>query len=110
MKQIIKSHCRRLLRNDTNVDDCKCLKKNKLKCPLPAKCNTKNLIYKANVNSDTNVKILIRSKGKSFENRWYGHWSYFIFEKSKCIPVNLSAIVLLGVTLLIGVTVTSFEP
>ena len=66
MKQIIQSHNRKLLRTDSTVDDCKCLKKNKHKCPLPGKCNTENVIYKATVTSDNCVKTYIGSTGQSW--------------------------------------------
>ena len=39
------------------------LKKNKHKCPLPGKWNTKNVIYKATVISDNCVKTDIESTG-----------------------------------------------
>ena len=86
MKQIIQSHNRKLLRTDSTVDECKCLKKNKHKCPLPAKCNTKNVIYKATVTSDNCVKTYIGSKGKSFKKMLYGHCFLFRIENSTCIP------------------------
>ena len=85
MKQIIQPHNRKLLRNNSTVDDCKCLKKNKHKCPLPDKCNTENVIYKATVTYSC-IKTYIGSTGRSFKKRWYGHCFSFRIENSKCIP------------------------
>ena len=56
MKQIMQSHKRKLIRTDSTVHECKCLKKNKHKFSLPGKCNTENVINKATVTSDDCVK------------------------------------------------------
>ena len=67
MKQIIQSHNRRLVWSDTTVDYCKCLKKNKHKCPLPGKFNIENVIHKATVTSDNCEKTYIEATGQSFK-------------------------------------------
>ena len=83
MMKIIQSHNRTLLRNDSTVEDCKSLKKNKHKCLLAGKFNTENFTYKATVTSYNCVKTYIRSTGQSFKKRWYG---LFRIANSKCIP------------------------
>ena len=51
------------MRDPSTVDECKYLKKNKHKCPLPGKCNTENVIYTATVTWDRCVKSYIGSTG-----------------------------------------------
>ena len=78
MQQIIQSHNRKLLRNDSAVDDFKCLKKSKHKYPLPGKFNTENIIYKTTVTSDICVKTYIGTTGQSFNKSWYGYVPSFL--------------------------------
>ena len=84
MKQIVQSNNRKLLRIDSTVDGCKCLKNNKPKCPLPGKCKTENIICKATESLDSCVKTYIGSKGQSFKRRLYGNCFSIRIENPKC--------------------------
>ena len=106
MKQIIQSHNRRLLRNDSTVDDWKCLKKNKHNCPLLGKCSTENVIYKATVTLDNCVKTYIRS-GQSLKRCGTGTAFYLELTSQNASPVNLYAKVL--VLVIIAVKVSYFS-
>ena len=45
----------------------------KIKFPLSNKCLIKNVIYKATVTSNKEIKEYIGSTGNTFKSRWYNH-------------------------------------
>ena len=52
---------------------CNCQRQNE--CPLPGKCQTKSVVYKATVTTEHNIKTYIGSTEKTFKQRFYGHKS-----------------------------------
>ena len=77
MKSIIQSHNRKILNSQpiNTTDSCNC--RIRSNCPLNNKCNIKNVIYKASVESSGTTKDYIGSTGGSFKLRYANHISSF---------------------------------
>ena len=79
IKVIIQKHNKKTLNNNFNKDKnktdntptCNCRSKNS--CPLNNKCLIKNVIYKATITSNNEIKDYIGSTGNTFKSRWYNH-------------------------------------
>ena len=78
MKSVINSHNNNILRklkngqNKAIMKDCNC--RDKAKCPLQGKCLSKNIIYKATVETEGGDKMsYIGSTGTSFKTRFSNH-------------------------------------
>ena len=57
------------------VQSCNC--RIKTECPLPGKCNTEGVVYKATVTTERCEKTYIGSTENTFKKRFYGHKSDF---------------------------------
>ena len=78
LKPIIKAHNNKVLgkniqtREQTErINNCNC--QDKRKCPIPQKCQTKTVIYKATVSTTSSEKTYIGSTEKTFKDRYYAH-------------------------------------
>ena len=80
IKVIIQKHNKKTLNNVFNKEEksktndtptCNCRSKNS--CPLNNNCLIKNVIYKATVTSNNEIKEYIGSTGNTFKSRWYNH-------------------------------------
>jgi len=80
IKVIIQKHNKKTLNNILKKDEknktndtptCNC--RSKRSCPLNNKCLIKNVIYKATVTSNKEIKEYIGSTGNTFKSRWYNH-------------------------------------
>ena len=87
IKNVIRRHNNRILvtpRNRSTEDKCNCRKKDE--CPLPGKCLTKNIIYKAEVSTtdqDQTTKTYIGMTSNEFKQRYRNHEKSFNNEKYK---------------------------
>ena len=59
---------------------CNC--RDKKSCPLESKCLQQNVVYKATITTDSEIKEYIGSTGDSFKKRWYTHISDIKNEKT----------------------------
>lgn len=59
--------------NEQTSSMCNCQRPNE--CPLPGRCQTKSVVYKATVTTQNNIKTYIGSTEKTFKQRFYGHKS-----------------------------------
>ena len=85
METLIKAHNRKILsktqQRESNVSQtegvqsCNCQRK--AECPIPGKCNTEGVVYRATVTTERCVKTYIGSTEKPFKKRFYGHKSDF---------------------------------
>ena len=88
METLIKSHNNKILskkqqqaptnNNQQSADSnsrqsCNCQRRSE--CPLPGKCNTKTVVYRATVTTDRSKKTYIGSTENTFKIRFYGHKS-----------------------------------
>ena len=83
METIIKSHNRSITSWQQKQQDenktCNC--RIKANCPLNGKCQIESIIYKANVNSGTNIVSYIGQTSNSFKERYRNHTSSFNNQK-----------------------------
>ena len=77
MGSIINSHNQKILQTQTNTNNqkCNCREKNKPTCPIPNKCATECIVYKATVQS-TNANY-IGMASTSFKTRYNNHLQSF---------------------------------
>ena len=87
IKSIIQSHNKKILtetrQSTENEKKCNCQKQRKDMCPLAGECIIENVIYEAEVKSDTTIKRYVGSTGGGFKKRWYKHKSDFNNKKNK---------------------------
>ena len=81
--QILKAHNKKVLNVDmTNDQDQPCNCRNKTNCPLQGKCQTKSVIYKADVTQEKGtVHSYIGLTEHTFKTRWYNHCQSFKHKK-----------------------------
>ena len=77
MDSIINSHNRKILNSDKRDNDkrCNCREENKPNCPIPKKCATKCIVYKATVVGNNANYIGMAST--SFKDRYRNHLQSF---------------------------------
>ena len=78
IKNIIKAHNSKILKQTRQQNTqterqnmCNC--QDKRTCPIPDKCRTKTVVYKATATTAANTKTYIGSTENSFKERYYGH-------------------------------------
>ena len=69
MGMIISQHNSKVLKNGTAEVRCKC--RDKSKCPLPEKCTTDKLVYRATVTTATGTQTYVALTANQFKDRWY---------------------------------------
>jgi hypothetical protein len=67
----INKHNSKILNQKNEEFRCKC--QDKTKCPLPGKCTTDQLVYRATVSSGTEVETYVGLTAGQFKDRYYGH-------------------------------------
>lgn len=77
MKSIIQSHNRAILYKQPMITNEPCNCRVRSNCPLNNKCNIKNVIYKASVESGGTTKDYIGSTGGNFKLRYANHVASF---------------------------------
>ena len=75
MGSTISKHNKKILKNDQYVARCQC--KHKPTCPIPEKCATDKVIYRATVNTPNDVEIYVGLTAGSFKARFSKHKSDF---------------------------------
>ena len=76
MRAIVKSHNNIITANKPQQEDnCNC--RNKTECPLPGKCTTKNIVYRAIVTTTNSEKSYIGITSDTFKSRFANHKSSF---------------------------------
>ena len=77
--QILKAHNKKVLNQDSTEDkDKPCNCRNKTNCPLQGKCQTKSVIYQADVKQeDGTIYSYIGLTEHTFKKRWYNHCQSF---------------------------------
>ena len=86
VKNMISSHNKKLLTKPTNLSSQTCNCNNKQDCPLEGKCLQSNLIYQANITTETgtvNERIYIGSAGNTFKERFRNHKTSFSRKEKK---------------------------
>ena len=78
VKSLISRHNKRVIsrmnnKKDQNKNMCNC--RNKNSCPLSNMCLQENVVYKATISSQNEIKEYIGSTGGQFKKRWYTHMS-----------------------------------
>ena len=76
MKEKISKHNSKLLsanNKERNEFNCNC--RNKNECPIPGKCNTKSVIYQADVHAENKVMKYFGSTERPFKKRYSEHMS-----------------------------------
>jgi len=71
MGALISQHNRKFLRENDEVFRCKC--RDKSKCPLPGRCTTDKVVYRATVSSGTSVETYVGLTAGEFKDRFYKH-------------------------------------
>ena len=81
--QMLKAHNKKVLNVDmTNDQDQPCNCRNKTNCPLQGKCQTKSVIYKADVTQENGtVHSYIGLTEHTFKTRWYNYCQSFKHKK-----------------------------
>ena len=64
-----------------HIDACNCRDRNS--CPLDGKCRTKNVIYQAEVKSDSGKETYIGLTSNEFKTRYNNHKSTFRHNKNR---------------------------
>ena len=59
MESIIAARNTKIIHEDPNPEQSKCNYRNKMECPMPGKCASKNIVYEAIVTSPTAIKKYI---------------------------------------------------
>ena len=67
----INKHNSKILNQKNEEFRCKC--QDKTKCPMPGKCTTDQLVYRATVSSGNDVKTYVGLTAGQFKDRYYGH-------------------------------------
>ena len=83
MGTIIKKHNNKILRAPTTSEPAGCKCRDKTKCPLPKRCETKALIYKATITSAGEQKNYIGLTSNTFKERYTQHKSDFNLEHKR---------------------------
>ena len=73
MESIIKKHNAKILNQKHDATDKKCNCRIKDKCPLGGKCLNKDIVYKASVKTDNNLKIYFGLSEGEFKTRFNNH-------------------------------------
>ena len=83
IESIIKKHNNKILRTPTTREPagCKCRKENE--CPLPRRCETKSVIYKATITSEGQEKNYVGMTSNTFKARYTQHKSDFNLESKR---------------------------
>ena len=71
MGAIINQHNRKILRPEPTPARCKC--RDPSSCPLPGKCTTDKLVYRATVTTATNSETYVGLTAGQFKDRYYKH-------------------------------------
>ena len=77
MAKITKAHNNKIINNDKSTYQDKCNCRIKEECPLPDKCNTKNVVYEATVLTANEEKTYIGLTSNTFKTRYASHKSSF---------------------------------
>jgi len=77
MDHIIKAHNNRIINSAKPIEPDRCNCRNKATCPLPNRCTTKNIIYKAIVTTDETQKNYIGLTSNTFKTRYNSHKATF---------------------------------
>ena len=72
----INRHNNKVLNEETENFRCKC--RNKAECPLPGKCTTDKLVYRATVTAGPLVETYVGLTAGAFKDRFYQHRSDFL--------------------------------
>ena len=88
MGAIINKHNGKILNTSQDSYRCKC--QNKATCPLPGKCTTDKVVYRATVSSGSSVETYVGLTAGPFKDRYYKHESDFR-EPEKRNSTKLSA-------------------
>ena len=72
----ISRHNNKVLNEETENFRCKC--RNKAECPLPGKCTTDKLVYRATVTAGPLVETYVGLTAGEFKDRFYQHRSDFL--------------------------------
>ena len=73
MESIIKKHNTKILNKKTQTTDKKCNCRIKENCPLGGECLKKDIVYKATVKTDNNLKIYFGLTEREFKTRFNNH-------------------------------------
>ena len=63
------------MRENDEVFRCKC--RDKSKCPLPGRCTTDKVVYRATVSSGTSVETYVGLTAGEFKDRFYKNYREF---------------------------------
>ena len=77
MAKITKAHNNKIINNDNTTHMDKCNYGIKEECPLPDKCNTKNVVYETTVITANEEKTYIGLTSNTFKPRYASHKSSF---------------------------------
>ena len=77
LSSIISSHNKRILGVSENENAEKCNCNDNTKCPLPGKCQTESIVYKAEVEAEGSTRNYIGMTANSFKRRYYIHNNSF---------------------------------
>ena len=77
MESIVAAHNNKIIHEDPNPEESKCNCRNKMECPMPGKCTSKNIVYEAIVTSLTAIKKYIGITSSKFKVRYALHKSSF---------------------------------
>ena len=78
MGALISQHNAKILKTETSEAKCNC--RNANACPLPGKCTTEKVVYRATVTTQTSKETYVGLTGGSFKDRWYKHEGDFKHE------------------------------
>ena len=83
MASIISKHNNKILREQVPDSKCNCLPKDKAACPLPGKCATESVVYRATVSTPSSEETYVGLTGGTFKKRYNKHMSDFRHPKSR---------------------------
>ena len=71
MGDLISTHNNKILNERQEISRCKC--QDKSKCPMPGKCATDKVVYRATVTSGSSVETYVGLTAGPFKDRFYKH-------------------------------------
>ena len=83
MQQLINMDNKKKLGETENPDPSPCNCRDRNSCPLDGKCRTKNVIYQAEVKSDSGKETYIGLTSNEFKTRYNNHKSTFRHNKNR---------------------------